>query len=121
VRDKSFTFLVSYKKAFALKYCWLSEGRQVVYPVRNPDVKAKLLPDGHVVLFSEKTDWAHTLTPLAGIAWEFCDGGHDIDEITSRVAQTAGIEAAGSVRDQINEFLDSLLAAGLLTDQVNCT
>jgi len=45
----------------------------MIRPKRNPNVQTKMLPDGHVVIFSNDSDWAHTITPLAAIAWEYCD------------------------------------------------
>ena len=81
---------------------------------RNPEVETKLLPDGHVVLFSSQNDWAHTLTPLGGIAWEFCDGENTIDQIIELVASTAEVNTdvvSGELKTLCNELVDS----GLLT------
>ena len=86
-------------------------------PVRNRQVRTKLLPDGHIVLFCEQTDWAHTLSPLAGIAWEFCDGQNTVDEIVASVAQTAGLEASTSIREELAKLLDELLESGLLRQE----
>lgn len=82
--------------------------------IRNPDVETKLLPDGHVVLFSAQNDWAHTLTPLGGIAWEFCDGESTLDQIIDLVATTAEVKVE-SVSEELKTLCDELVNSGLLT------
>lgn len=94
----------------------VSQARRVkLKPVRNPQVQTKLLPDGHVVLFCEEHAWAHTLSPLAGIAWEYCDGELSFDEIVQQVSDTAGLQSADEIKAQLEELFDSLTTAGLLT------
>lgn len=86
-------------------------------PKRNPDIETKLLPDGHVVIFSNKSDWAHTVTPLAAIAWEFCDGEHSVDEITKCVIECAKIDGPLSqIQPEITQLLNELEQSGLLSD-----
>jgi len=78
---------------------------------RNPDIETKILPDGHVVLFSAKNDWAQTVTPLAGIAWEFCDGSKSAEEIAQDVLATTNLESNIELKGQlisiIKEFEDN--------------
>ncbi|MGH9548216.1 MAG: PqqD family protein [Terriglobales bacterium] len=88
-----------------------------VKPVRNPDVQSKLLPDGHVVLFSQQNEWAHTLTPLAGIAWEYCDGELTIEEIVQCVSEAAGIQSVDEIRTNLTALFDELLGSGLLSSE----
>lgn len=85
-------------------------------PLRNPDVQSKLLPDGHVVLFATDHEWAQTISPLAGIAWEFCDGCHSIDEIVEQVKTIAGLDATTSIKTEMSRLLDELLESGLLIE-----
>lgn len=86
-------------------------------PKRNSNIQTKLLPDGHVVIFSDSSDWAQTITPLAAIAWEYCDGEHSIDEIISCVKEYAG---EGSDTATLEPILCKLLRdfeqSGLITD-----
>jgi hypothetical protein len=86
-----------------------------VKPTRNPDVQTKLLPDGHIVLFAKDHDWAHTLTPLGGIAWEFCDGQHSVDEIVEFVVETAGIQSSETLKTDLTTLFEELAGSGLLT------
>jgi hypothetical protein len=81
---------------------------------RNPSIQTKLLPDGHVVLFSAEYDWAHTLSPLAGIAWEYCDGTASFDEIVKLVSETAGITDAAEIEKELKQLFDELTGVGLL-------
>lgn len=85
-------------------------------PKRNPDVETRFLPDGHVVLFSRKTNWAHTLTPLAAIAWEFCDGETAMDEIIVNVCSTAEASDANT-KVQLVELIAELEQNGLLDEK----
>ncbi len=94
--------------------CQLIEAKYV-NPVRNPNVKSKLLPDGHVVLFAQDHDWAHTLSPLGGIAWEYCDGEHSVDEIVQFVAETAGVQSSTEFKSGITQLFEELCGSGLLT------
>lgn len=83
-------------------------------PRRNPDVRTTLLPDGHVVLFSTKTEWAHTLNPQGAVIWEFCDGSHSVDDIIEEVRQLMQEAAQEHVSRQVSEFINELLGSGLL-------
>lgn len=86
-------------------------------PRRNPDVKTTLLPDGYVVLFSTKTDWAHTLNPTGALVWEFCDGQHSVDELVSEVAGLLAGSDRKLLRTEVELLLQELLAAGLVFDE----
>lgn len=86
-------------------------------PKRNSNIQTKLLPDGHVVIFSNNSDWAHTITPLAAIAWEYCDGEHSVDDIVSCVLEYAGEGANGAtLQPVISELLHDFEQSGLVTD-----
>lgn len=83
-------------------------------PLRNPIVQTKLLPDGHIVLFAKEHDWAHTLSPLAGIAWEYCDGEHSVDEIVDQVAEIAGLQSSNEIKPDMAQLFEELCGSGLL-------
>ena len=83
-------------------------------PLRNPDVQSKLLPDGHVVLFADQNNWAHTITPLAGIAWEFCDGRHSLEQIVENVKEIAGLDSSNSIKVEMSKLIEELYESGLL-------
>ena len=93
---------------------------------RNPAIKTRLLPDGHVVLFNPQGTWAHIVNPLGALVWEFCDGEYSIDQIAETVlAVLAGAEADSMNQqlcalqeqaspEQISAFVAELLGMGLL-------
>jgi hypothetical protein len=88
-----------------------------MHPKRNPDVKTTLLPDGYVVLFSIKTDWAHTLNPTGALVWEFCDGQHSVDELVSEVEGLLAGSDRKRLTTEVESLLQELLAAGLVLDE----
>lgn len=85
-------------------------------PQRNPEIETSLLPDGHVVLVSSKTDWAHTLTPTGALVWEFCDGTNSADEIVAKIQNIKEVPANPSLKDDVSTLLDELDEAGFFTD-----
>lgn len=84
-------------------------------PKRIPDVETKMLPDGHVVIFSKSSDWAHTITPLAAIAWEYCDGEHSVEQIVERVLEYANGDST-NLQPEISELLSDFAQSGLVAD-----
>lgn len=88
----------------------------MIRPKRNPDVQTKMLPDGHVVIFSQQSDWAHTITPLAAIAWEFCDGQHSVDEIVAQVKAYTKDQPETDIQPSICELLKDFAQGGLVSD-----
>ena len=85
-------------------------------PKRNPDIQTKMLPDGHVVIFSQQSDWAHTITPLAAIAWEFCDGEHSVEEIAKEVLTYSESPDASEIQPAICALIDNFAQGGLVSD-----
>lgn len=91
----------------------------ITYPMRRPDLKTKLLPDGHAVIFHEETLLAHVLNPLGSIIWEFCDGLRSRDEILSELKILAGSEVPSDTEIKAVEFLTELEQNGLLIEGTN--
>jgi hypothetical protein len=87
-----------------------------MYPQRRPDVSSNLLPDGHVVIFCVKTEWAQTLNPTAAIVWEFCDGEHTVADIAQELATLLGSEGT-ELGDDVSKLVAELGEAGLLIDK----
>ena len=85
--------------------------------IRDPDVETSLLPDGHVVLVSSKTEWAHTLTPIAALAWEFCDGTNSVANIVDFIKEIPEISVDATLSEQIVVLLQELVDAGFLNTQ----
>lgn len=83
-------------------------------PRRSPDVGTTALPDGHVVLVSKKTEWANTLSPLAALVWEFCDGSNSVEEIILKVRAIPGISFDETLVSEINTLLDELEESGFI-------
>lgn len=82
--------------------------------LRNPDIKTTLMPDGHVVLFSAKTEWAQVLNPTGALVWEFCDGDTPIESITSQIGGLLAITDIPELQKEINSLIKELLGSGLL-------
>jgi len=80
-------------------------------PKRNPDFSARLLPDGYVLIHSEKSAWVHTLTPLGGLVWEFCDGDKTADEIADLICSKTQVPAKP---EDVVELVRELDKNGLL-------
>ena len=81
---------------------------------RDPEVKASILPDGHVLLFLERNDWCYTLSPLGGLVWEFCDGGHELEDIVRRIEAIPGASSDPDLPGQVEELVRTLDGYGLL-------
>ncbi len=91
----------------------LFEGRPVTAakPKRNPEFNARLLPDGYVLIHSEKSTWVHTLTPLGGLVWEFCDGDKTAEQIADLICSRTQVPAK---REDVFELVKELDKNGLL-------
>ena len=83
------------------------------FPLRNPDLQTKLLPDGHVVVFNETTLWAHILSPSGAVIWEFCDGQHSLDAIMDEMESLIGSRLQP---DEAEKFIADMQASGLIVD-----
>ena len=92
-------------------------------PRRSQDVETRILPDGYVVVFNKENRWAHTLTPLAAVMWEFCDGAHSLEQIVDEIHKLRdqldeehahAIPEASDLHDAIKKTIDELSDQGLL-------
>lgn len=92
----------------------------IVYPKRKAGVKATVLPEGHVVLFDTTTDWAHTLNPLAAMAWELSDGEHSVPDIVDEIVSLVEELPLDSreLELQLTEFFEELTSAGFLENPI---
>jgi hypothetical protein len=70
-----------------------------------------LLPDGSVAVRSQTNNRVHTLSPLAGLIWEFCDGKQSLAQIVDKASAESGIAIS---LDQAEGLLNQLVAEGLL-------
>lgn len=80
---------------------------------RNQDIKTTLMPDGHVVLFNSKTEWAQILNPIGALVWEFCDGLTPSPEMVKQVASLIEDDSP-KLKDDINSLIKELLENGLI-------
>lgn len=83
---------------------------------RHPHVKAKILPDGYLLLYIAQIDWVYTLTPLAGLVWEFCDGNTALEEIVANITAMKEVDAGGNLKNNIARLIAEFEQAGLLID-----
>lgn len=88
-------------------------------PKRHPTVRAKTLADGHVVLMSKAPDCAYTLTPIAGLVWEFCDGTNSIADIAANIRNIPEIDASPSLEQDIQQLLEEWELCRLLEVNVS--
>ncbi len=87
-------------------------------PQRDPTIKTSLLPDGHVVLVSSQTDWAHTLSPMGAVIWEFCDGTNSVEDIVSIMQSMPELGySSQSLQQEVSELLENLEQAGVLQEE----
>jgi hypothetical protein len=77
---------------------------------RKADIKIQLLPDGHGVLSSDKTDWVHIVNPVGVLVWELADGKLSTEEIIGQIREVTDLSNHG----EIEQFCQELIAAGLL-------
>ncbi len=80
---------------------------------RNDEIKTTLMPDGHVVLFNAKTEWAQVLNPVGALVWEYCDGATSVAEMTKEIAKLLQADRA-TLQDDINSLIGDLLSQGLI-------
>ncbi len=83
-------------------------------PTRDPNIETTALHDGHMVLVSKKTDWANTLSPLAALIWEFCDGTNTVDEIVANIKAIPELSFDASLEEEVNRLLADLDESGFL-------
>lgn len=83
------------------------------FPLRNPELQTKLLPDGHVVVFNESTLWAHILSPSGAVIWEFCDGQHSVSAIIDELEALTGTRPPLS---ETQQFIADMQANGLIVE-----
>lgn len=85
-------------------------------PKRSQDMESTSLPDGYVVIINKKTNWAHTLTPLAGLVWEFCDGENSVPEIVSKIQAIPEIGVSETLQKEVVELVDQLEEEGFFDE-----
>ncbi len=83
-------------------------------PKRDPNIDTTALHDGHVVLVSKKTEWANTLSPLAAVIWEFCDGTNTVDDIVAHIKAIPEISIDSSLEKEVEKLLAELDESGFL-------
>lgn len=82
---------------------------------RHPSIQTTALPDGHAVLMSKDTEWAFTITPVAAIAWEFCDGTNTFEEIVAHVQAVPEFEpVTANLSTELAPLFEELTDAGFL-------
>ncbi|MGH9553448.1 MAG: PqqD family protein [Terriglobales bacterium] len=86
-------------------------------PLRNPEIETKVLPDGHIVLVCSKTSWANTLTPLAALIWEYCDGSNSVQEIVTNVRACVEFEPGRNLAQEVSALIQALEDKGVLLDE----
>ena len=83
-------------------------------PTRNSNIKTNILPDGYVLVQLSQSDWVYVLTPLAGIAWEFCDGENTLEDIIRNVVQIHPAQKKDDLAKEIASLLEEFRNADLV-------
>ncbi len=84
-------------------------------PKRLAGVKAKVLPDGYVLLRTKDSDCVYTLSPIGAIVWEFCDGSNSIDELLEEMKALPDLKVEKGIREQVIQLIEDLKKQGLLS------
>lgn len=74
------------------------------------------LPDGMVILVNKKTSWAHTLTPLGALVWEFCDGDNSVEEIVANIKSIPEVGNRVTLDQEVSELVQQLDNEGFFED-----
>jgi len=85
-------------------------------PKRQADIRSTMLPDGHLVLYSETSELACTLTPIGAIVWEYCDGNHTADEIIGELRAIQEISLSAALEEEVVQLLNDFNDSGLLEE-----
>ncbi len=83
---------------------------RVQRPVARSDELIVEELDGQVLIYDQRTDEAHCLSPAAGRVWRACDGKTSREQLATQL----GLEA-----DTVKQAIDELEACGLLAGIAN--
>jgi hypothetical protein len=84
-------------------------------PKRRPEFEVNMLVDGSLVLFNNKTSIACTLTPLAALVWEYCDGAHTFSDIVSELRRIDEITQREGMEEEVQRLLAQFASDDLVT------
>jgi Coenzyme PQQ synthesis protein D (PqqD) len=85
-------------------------------PKRDKRIRTTMLEDGHVVLVYPDSNWVHTLSPLGGLVWEFCDGETTVDEIVAKISSIPGIVSRDSLSVEVAGLIRQFDEDGFLCE-----
>ncbi|HEY9732136.1 MAG TPA: PqqD family protein [Drouetiella sp.] len=85
-------------------------------PKRSSEMESTSLPDGMVILVNKKTSWAHTLTPLGALVWEFCDGDNSVEEIVANIKSIPEVGNRVTLDQEVSELVQQLDNEGFFED-----
>ncbi len=83
--------------------------------LRNPDVVLREEdPDEGALLFNPDTNQVKVINTTGLFIWQQCGVAHTLDEIVSEVQKEFDEVPSGQVAQDVQEFVDSLLASGFI-------
>jgi hypothetical protein len=85
-----------------------------IKPKRDPELEVNTLPDGHIVVFNARTNLACTLTPLAALVWEFCDGSNSLEEIVQQLDSIEDLPKVQSMKVDVEKLVQEFEDSGLV-------
>ena len=75
--------------------------------------EANPLPDQTVLLFQKDTSVAVPVNESGAAIWKMCDGGHTVDQIVDKLAETYDQERS-RIEQDVRTFLDELIRLGFV-------
>lgn len=82
------------------------------HPIKRGDLIQSKTAEGWTI-YDERTDSLHVLNAAAKAIWDLCDGSTTPEEISSAIAEVAGLSHE-EASDHVDQTLRSLSDAGLL-------
>ena len=71
--------------------------------------------DGEAVIYHRETGEVHRLDSVGAVVWRYLDGQASVDELVTDLSSAFAVEP-GTIRSDVNDLLERLSEAFLLTD-----
>ncbi|RTL45835.1 MAG: PqqD family protein [Candidatus Melainabacteria bacterium] len=88
----------------------------ITKPKRSQEMESTSLPDGMVILVNKKTSWAHTLSPLGALVWEFCDGENSVEEIVSNLKAIPEVGSRPTLEQEVSGLVKEFEDEGFFSE-----
>lgn len=82
--------------------------------IKNTDYAMVVLPDGTCALFGSEGQVV-TLSPTAGLLWEFCDGAHSVEALADEIHQVYPNQPVNVISAEVEVAVADFCARGLVS------